>query len=74
MRKAGDKPLEYVKIKMNDVLIAGVDMHIGDGESLVMEMRLNFAEYSIEYTPQQADGTGGAAIEAGFNIAKNTKV
>lgn len=75
VRKAGEKPLEYLKITMKDILITGV--HTGGTESderLTENVTLNFAEFKVEYTPQKTDGSGGAAIEASYHIAKNVKI
>jgi type VI secretion system secreted protein Hcp len=75
VRKAGEKPLEYLKITMKDVLVSSIASHGSGGEDRLTEsVSLNFAEFKIEYTPQKADGSGDAAIEAVWNIAKNVKM
>jgi type VI secretion system secreted protein Hcp len=72
VRKAGDKPLEYLKITMKEVLITSISTGGSGGEDRITEnVSLNFAEYKTAYTPQKDDGSGDAAIEAGFNIATN---
>lgn len=45
----------------------------GGEDRLTENVTLNFAEFKVEYTPQKADGSGEAAIEAVWNIAENTK-
>jgi type VI secretion system secreted protein Hcp len=75
VRKAGEKPLEYLKITMKDVIITSISIGGSGGEDRLTEnVSLNFAEYKTEYAPQKADGSGDAAIEASYNIAKNAKV
>ena len=75
VRKAGEKPLEYLKITMKEVLISSVSTGGSGGEDRLTEnVTLNFAEFKTEYTPQKPDGSGDAAVEAGFNIAENVKV
>lgn len=75
VRKAGDKPLEYLKITMKKVLIASVSTGGSGGEDRITEnVTLNFAEFKVEYTPQKPDGSGDAAVEVGWNIAENVKV
>jgi type VI secretion system secreted protein Hcp len=75
VRKAGDKPLEYLKITMKEVIITSVSIGGSGGEDRLTEnVSLNFAEYKTEYTPQKADGSGDAAIEASYHIAKNVKL
>jgi len=74
IRKAGDKPLEYLKIKMSEVLISSVQWAgSGADDRLTESVTLNFGKVNQVYTPQKADGSGGAAIEATFNIAHNVK-
>jgi type VI secretion system secreted protein Hcp len=34
---------------------------------------LNFAEIDVEYKPQNADGSLGGAIKAGYDLKKNKK-
>ncbi len=75
VRKAGENPLEYLKITMKDVLISSCNPGGSNGEDrLTEQVMLNFAEYKMEYTPQKADGSGDAAVTAGFHIAQNVKV
>ena len=75
VRKAGEKPLEYIKITMKEVLVSSIQASgTGNDDRVSESLTLNFAEYKIEYTPQKADGSGQAAVEASFNIAKNVKV
>ena len=75
VRKAGDKPLEYLKITMKDVLVSLHATGGNDGSDRQTEnVSFNFAEFKIEYTPQKADGSGDAEVETSFNIAQNTSV
>jgi type VI secretion system secreted protein Hcp len=72
VRKAGNKPLEYLKITMKEVIVTSISLGGSGGEDRLTEnISLNFAEYKTEYAPQKADGSGDAAIEAIYNIAKN---
>lgn len=75
VRKAGEKPLEYIKITIKEIIIASISIGGSGGEDRLTEnVTLNFAEFKTEYTPQKPDGSGDAAVEAGFNIAQNAKV
>ena len=74
VRKAGDKPLEYLKIKLSDILVSGVQ-HAGHGSDLLTEnVTLNFAKFQVEYQEQKPDGSGSPAGEMGWDIKKNEKV
>jgi len=74
VRKAGEKPLEYIKITMKDVLVSSISTGGSGGEDRLTEnITLNFGQFKVEYTPQKPDGTGAAAIEAAWNIAENVK-
>ncbi len=76
VRKAGgNDPLEYVKITMEDCLVSTVSTGANGSEDRLMEnLILNFAKVKVEYTPQKQDGSGDAAIEMGYNIARNVKM
>ncbi len=73
VRKAGDKPVEYYIITMTDVLVTSVSTGGSGGEDRLTEnVTLNFAKFTVEYTPQAKDGAPGATIETGFDIEGNT--
>jgi type VI secretion system secreted protein Hcp len=55
VRKAGEKPLEYLKITMKEVMITAVSTGGSGGEDRLTEnVTLNFASFKVEYTPQKA--------------------
>lgn len=75
VRKAGDKPLEYIKIKMEDVIVSSLSTGGSGGEDRLTEnVSLNFAKVSVDYTPQKPDGSGDAPIKMGWNIAANVEI
>jgi len=75
VRKAGETPLEYLKIKLTDLMITAVSTGGSGGEDRLTEnVTLNFAQFKVEYTPQKKDGTGDAAVTIGWDVAKNVKV
>ena len=74
VRKAGEKPLEYVKVKMQTVFISNVTTGgSGNSDRLTESLVLNFGKVSVDYIPQKDDGTGGTAIPFGWDIAANAK-
>ena len=75
VRKAGEKPVEYLKITMTDVLVTNVSQGGSGGEDrLVENVSLNFAKVKVEYTGQKQDGSADATMDAGWDLAKNIKV
>ena len=74
VRKAGEKPLEYLKIKLTDILISGVQFAGHGGDQLTENVTLNLAKFEVEYQEQKADGTGVAAGQMGWDLKKNEKV
>ena len=72
VRKAGEKPLEYVTIKLQEVLITSVETGgSGGNDRLTENVTLNFAKVKVEYLPQEAKGGKGTMIPFSWNIAGN---
>lgn len=72
VRKAGDKPLEYLKYKLFDVMVSSVS-HGGSGgeDRLVENLVLAFGKIEITYTPQKQDGSGDGPIITSYDVTKN---
>jgi type VI secretion system secreted protein Hcp len=72
VRKAGEKPVEYVTIKLQEVMITSVSTG-GDGgnDRLTENVTLNFAKVKVEYLPQEAKGGKGTMIPFSWDIAAN---
>lgn len=74
VRKAGEHPVEYIKIKMEEVLITSLSTGGSGGEDRLTEnVTLNFAKVHVDYTPQDDKGKAGTAIPFGWDIAANVK-
>ena len=72
VRKAGKDAVEYIKIKMEEVIITSVSTGGSGGEDRLTEnVTLNFAKVHVDYTPQKDDGKAGTAIPYGWDIAAN---
>jgi type VI secretion system secreted protein Hcp len=73
VRKAGEKPLEYLKITMTDCILSSVSNGGSDGEERLTEnITLNFAKVKMEYQAQKKDGSpDGGAVTTGWNIETN---
>ena len=74
IRKAGENPLEYVVMTMEDVIITTVGTGGNSNEDRLTEtVTLNFARVSVAYQPQAQDGSpDGGVIHYGWDIAANT--
>ena len=73
-RKAGGKQEEFIKLKLTDVIITGVEIEGGNGSAPVEKVSINFSKYEVEYMAQKADGTMEAGIKTGYDVKKSEKV
>jgi type VI secretion system secreted protein Hcp len=74
VRKAGEKPLEYLKIKMTEVLITSVSTGGSGGEDRLTEnLTVNFAKVKVDYAEQTDKGAKGATPTMAWDIAGNKK-
>jgi type VI secretion system secreted protein Hcp len=74
VRKAGGKPLEYVKLTLKDALVSGLHTSgTGSDERLTEQLTINFGAFEMDYVPQKADGSGDASIPMKWNIARNSE-
>lgn len=75
VRKAGEFPVEYMKITMQEVLISSISSGGSGGEDRVTEnVTMNFAKVKVEYTPQAPDGSPEAVMDAGWDIEGNVQL
>ena len=75
VRKAGQSQQEYLKIKLNDVLVSAyaLDGDVDEGQ-LHDAFSLNFVKLSYDYAPQKADGSLDAPVHGGWDTSKNMKI
>jgi type VI secretion system secreted protein Hcp len=73
VRKAGDKPLDYITIKLKNVLITSLSTGGSGGEDRLTEnVTLNFSQFEVAYQAQKATGgADGGEVFAKFDIAAN---
>lgn len=75
VRKAGDKPLEYIKITLTDLIVTSISTGGSGGEDRLTEnVTLNFSKFKFEYTPQDNKGAGGGCIPVAYDISANKEV
>jgi type VI secretion system secreted protein Hcp len=74
VRKAGETPVEYITITMEEVMVTAVSTGGSGGEDRLTEnLTLNFAKVAVEYKEQQKDGSGKPAGSMTWNIPANVK-
>jgi len=74
VRKAGgEKPLEYLKITMTDVLVTSLQAAGSSADVLVENVSLDFGKFKVEYFEQDAKGVGTPAGQVGWDIKGNVK-
>jgi type VI secretion system secreted protein Hcp len=72
VRKAGENPLEYMKITMDDVLVSSVQAGGSHGDERQQEsVSLNFAKVKVEYATQTAKGGSGTTGTMTWDIPGN---
>jgi type VI secretion system secreted protein Hcp len=72
IRKAGEHPLEYLTVEMQDILVSHVSTGGSHGEDRLTEnVTLNFAKFHAEYKEQLANGSAGKGSEVKWDIPAN---
>jgi type VI secretion system secreted protein Hcp len=77
VRKAGDNPLDYFTLTMEDVVITKVaPSAILDGKTFYPKEKvsLSFTKIKSEYKLQDEKGGNAGTVAAGFNIKENAAV
>lgn len=73
VRKAGEKPLEYLVVTLTEVIVTSISTGGSGGEDRLTEnVSLNFAKVKVEYTEQTATGGEGAKPKMTYSIAEST--
>jgi type VI secretion system secreted protein Hcp len=74
VRKAGEKPLEYLTIDIEKVLVSSYSTGGSGGEERLTEnVTLNFAKVKIEYVTQNEKGAKGTPHAFTWDIGANSK-
>jgi type VI secretion system secreted protein Hcp len=72
VRKAGDKPLEYLKIKLTNVLVTAVTTGGSGGEDRLTEnVTLNFEKFNVDFATQNEKGGEDKKFKVGWSISEN---
>jgi type VI secretion system secreted protein Hcp len=74
VRKAGETPLEYILINLENILISAISTGGGKGEERLTEnVTLNFAKCKVEYWTQGVKGAKGENGNFTWDIPANQK-
>lgn len=74
IRKAGEKPLEYLVYTLEEILVSSMSTGGSGGEDRLTEnVTLNFAKIKMEYKIQDKAGAGKDGGTFTWNIAANSK-
>ena len=72
VRKAGGKPVEYIKLVLIDAIITSISTGGSGGEDRLTEnVTINFSKFKLDYVPQKEDGTALPAVQMTWYIATN---
>lgn len=75
-RKAGAKPMEFLKIKFTDLLVSSYQANGSETPNSPIPLdrvSLNFSKIEMEYFEQKPDGSAGPVTKAAFDLKQNTK-
>jgi len=73
-RKAGKTQLEYLVIKLTDVIVTSVQPSSSSGDGTTTEsVSLQFTKVEVNYKPQKADGSLDAAVTFKYDIKANAE-
>lgn len=74
VRKAGEKPLDYLTITMDEVIVTSLSTGGSGGEDRLTEnVTLNFAKVKVEYKEQSKKGAEEGKGQFTWDIAANAK-
>lgn len=72
VRKAGEKPVDYLKIEMEEIIITSVTVGgSGSEDRLTENISLNFGKVKYEYFTQEDTGAKGKSAPLTWDIAAN---
>jgi type VI secretion system secreted protein Hcp len=75
VRKAGEDPLEYLLVTLEELIVTSVSTGGSGGEDRLTEnVTLNFARVKVTYKEQLPTGGVGDKPEMGWNVAENAKL
>lgn len=76
VRKAGGTQVEYLKIKLTQVLVSSYQLGGASHSDVVPseQYSLNYSTVEVSYTPQDSKGNPGSEVLGGYNVGTNKKI
>jgi len=75
VRKAGDKPLEYLTITLSDVLISSYSVGAADSGGVATEsISFSYSKIEYKYIPQNDAGQPLPPVVVSFDLIKNKEL
>ena len=72
VRKAGGDALEYMKVRLEELMITSYQVgSVTEDDQIIETIRINFTRSGITYTPQITGGGGSGAVSGGWDCAAN---
>jgi type VI secretion system secreted protein Hcp len=73
-RRAGAGKLEFLKIKLSEVLVSSYQIGGSSPEEPLDQVSMNFARIEIEYTPSSKSGKPEPVVKAGWDLKADKKI
>jgi type VI secretion system secreted protein Hcp len=74
VRKAGRMPFEFVRIKLEDVVVSSYSVGGGEADGLHDAFSLGFKRISYDFVPQKPDGSADTPVHSGWDLGTNKKI
>ena len=72
VRRAGETPQEYLTYELSEVFVSSISTSGHEGGGIAQEsVSLNFSKIKMTYTPQNPDGSPGAANPKTYDVKAN---
>jgi type VI secretion system secreted protein Hcp len=72
VRRAGETPQEYLVYDLEEVFVSSISISGHEGGGIAQEScSLNFSKVTLTYTPQNPDGSPGAANPKSYDVKAN---
>jgi type VI secretion system secreted protein Hcp len=73
-RRAGHSLQEFLKFTLTDVMVSSYQIAGSTDGAPLDEVALSFAKIQIDYKPQNANGSLGAAVHGGWDLVQNKEL